>query len=82
MRRMQEMNEFYSMGDSGSDVTLVVNTANPAVIALKEASEDQRKVVVQQIYFTAFMSYKPLAPEEFEEFTANTSVLLEKYLQK
>ena len=82
MRRMQEMNEFYSMGDSGSDVTLVVNTANPAVIALKEASEDQRKVVVQQIYFTAFMSYKPLAPEEFEEFMANTSVLLEKYLQK
>ena len=82
MRRMQEMNEFYSMGDSGSDVTLVVNTANPAVIALKEASEDQRKVVVQQIYYTAFMSYKPLAPEEFEEFTANTSVLLEKYLQK
>lgn len=82
MRRMREMNEFYGMGDSGSDVTLVVNTANPAVIALKEASEDQRKVVVQQIYFTAFMSYKPLVPEEFEEFTANTSVLLEKYLQK
>lgn len=82
LRRMTEMNSFYRMGDDMHDVTLVVNTANAAVNALKTAEEKSRQTAVEQIYYLALMSYKPLAPEELQSFTANTSVLLEKYLQK
>lgn len=82
LRRMTEMNSFYRMGDDMHDVTLIVNTANAAVNALKNAGESARQTAVEQIYYLALMSYKPLEPEELQTFTANTSVLLEKYLQK
>ena len=81
VRRMTEMNAFYRMGDDIQDVTLVVNSANPAVEALKTAAEEVRKLAVEQIYYLALMSYKPLAPEELQAFTANTSALIEKYLK-
>lgn len=82
LRRMTEMNSFYRMGDDLHDVTLVVNTANNAVKALKNAEGDARQTAVEQIYYLALMSYKPLEPDELQTFTANTSALLEKYLQK
>ncbi len=82
LRRMTELNAFYRMGDAMQDVTLVVNSANPAVEALKTAEESARKLAVEQIYYLALMSYKPLAPEELQTFTANTSALVEKYLKK
>lgn len=82
LRRMTEMNSFYRMGDDMHDVTLVVNTANEAVKALKSAQADARQTAVEQIYYLALMSYKPLEPDELQTFTANTSALLEKYLQK
>lgn len=63
------------------DVTLIVNTANAAVSALKNAEGDTRQTAVEQIYYLALMSYKALEPDELQAFTANTSVLLEKYLQ-
>ena len=82
LRRMTEMNSFYRMGDDMHDVTLVVNTANEAVKALKSAQTEARQTAVEQIYYLALMSYKPLEPDELQTFTANTSALLEKYLQK
>ncbi len=82
LRRMTEMNSFYRMGDDMHDVTLIVNTANAAVGALKNAEGDTRQTAVEQIYYLALMSYKALEPDELQAFTANTSVLLEKYLQK
>ncbi len=42
MRRMSEMNQFYQIGNAPTDMTLIVNTANPAVVALKAASEEER----------------------------------------
>ena len=82
LRRMTEMNSFYRMGDDMHDVTLVVNTANEASKAVKSAQTEARQTAVEQIYYLALMSYKPLEPDELQTFTANTSALLEKYLQK
>ena len=81
MRRMSEMNSFYDMGGD-ADVTLIVNTSNAAVSALKTATDEQKKRAIEQIYFLALMNYKPLSPEELEAFSANNAVMLEKYLQK
>ncbi|MGN1076885.1 MAG: molecular chaperone HtpG [Candidatus Gallimonas sp.] len=80
MRRMSEMNSFYDMGGE-ADVTLIVNTSNAAVSALKTASDEQKKRAIEQIYFLALMNYKPLSPEELEAFSENNAVMLEKYLQ-
>ena len=82
MRRMSEMNSFYRMGDSPEDVTLVVNTANPAVAALKGCAEEDRKDAAEQIYLLAYMNYKPLSPDDLEKFTANSVRLIEKSLKK
>lgn len=82
MRRMAEMNSFYRMGEGPQDITLVVNTANPAVQALKDADSDAQKTAVMQIYLLALMNYKQLSPEELDAFTATTVSLLENYLKK
>lgn len=80
MRRMSEMNSFYQMGDSAADVTLVVNIGSSALSGLKEASEEAQKVTVLQIYYLALLAYKQLSPEELEEFSANQTELIKKYL--
>lgn len=82
MRRMSEMNTFYQMGDSAADVTLVVNIGSSALSGLKEASEDVQKVTVLQIYYLALLAYKQLSPEELEEFSANQTKLIKKYLHE
>ncbi len=82
MRRMSEMNRFYQMGEEAADVTLVVNTACPSVRQLKDADEEKKKISVMQIYYLALIAYRQLKPEELAEFSANQSMLLEKYLKK
>ena len=81
MRRMSEMNRFYQMGEIPDEITLVVNTANPAVLALKGAGEEERKFAVAQIYYLAKLAYKQLSPEEVTAFTQNNVLMLEKYLK-
>ncbi len=81
MRRMSEMNQFYMMGDAAADVTLVVNSASPAVQALKGAQEEQQKCAVMQIYYLALLAYKQLTPEELSEFTDNQTAMIEKFLK-
>ena len=82
MRRMSEMNSFYMMGSGPQDVTLIVNTANPAVQALKDAEGEAQNTAANQIYLLALMNYKPLSSEELTAFTATSVALLEKYLKK
>ena len=79
---MSEMNRFYQMGEEAADVTLVVNTACPSVRQLKDADEEKKKISVMQIYYLALIAYRQLKPEELAEFSANQSMLLEKYLKK
>ncbi len=81
MRRMSEMNRYYQMNETFSDVTLIVNTANPAVNALKEAKEEDRKLAIMQIYYHALSAYRPLTPEESAELTEDTAKILEKFLK-
>ncbi len=81
MRRMSEMNRYYQMNETFSDVTLIVNTANPAVNALKEAKEEDRKLAIMQIYYLALSAYRPLTPEESAELTEDTAKILEKFLK-
>ena len=82
VRRMSEMHSFYGMGESPVDVTLVVNTANPAVQALKSAEEGEQAKAAEQIYYLALMNYRQLTPEELTSFVATSALLLEKYLKK
>ncbi|MCI9009666.1 MAG: molecular chaperone HtpG [Clostridia bacterium] len=82
MRRMSEMNQFYQIGNAPTDMTLIVNTANPAVVALKAASEEERITAARHIYYLALMDYRGLTPEESDAFHEITAKLLEKYLQK
>ena len=81
MRRMSEMHSFYQMGESPADVTLIVNTANSAVLALKGAEEGRRRLAAEQIFLLALMNYKQLSPEESETFAANNAALLSEYLK-
>ena len=81
-RRLSEMHSFYGMGESPADVTLVVNTANGAVGALKTASEEEQARAAMQIYYLALMNYRPLKPEELSDFVATNTMLLENYLKK
>ena len=81
-RRMSEMHSFYGMGESPADLTLVVNTANPAVAALKDAEEEARKQSALYLYYLALMSYRPLKPEELESFVSTGNILVQNYLKK
>ncbi len=82
MRRMNEMHSFYKMGESPEDLTLVVNTACPAVSALKDAGEELKKVGALQIYYLALMSFRQLTAEETEDFTSGYSDVLLNYLKE
>ena len=81
MRRMSEMHTFYQMGESPADITLIVNLANPTVLALKDTDEERRKEAVEHIYYLALMSYRALTSEETEAFALGSVKLLEKYLK-
>ncbi len=82
MRRMSEMHSFYQMGDAPEDLTLIVNTACPAVEALKEADEEARRLAAMQIWYLALMNYKPLGSEDAESFTKGYAEILAAYLKK
>ena len=81
MRRMSEMHSFYGMADAEQEVTLVVNAACPAVLALKGAGEEARKIAAEYIYYLALMNYRTLKPEELAAFTKAGTEFLGKYLK-
>lgn len=82
VRRMSEMNSFYQMGEAPEDLTLVVNTANAAVLALKGAEEEKRSRSAMQIYYLALLAYRQLTSEEWGVFTEANTALIENYLKK
>lgn len=81
-RRFGEMNAFYGLAgaDADRDMTIVINTANPAVQAFTGLDADKQKFVANQIYYMAMLSYKKLSSDEMKDFTANNMVLLNKYI--
>ena len=66
--------------DADRDMTLVINTANPAVQVFAGLDADKQKFVANQIYYMAMLSYKKLSPDEMKDFTANNMVLLNKFI--
>ena len=81
MRRMSEMNGFYGMEetDASKHATLVLNLTNPVVSGLLNQSEDKQKVIVNQIYYLAMLSYKKLSPEELSDFVEKSAAMLFDY---
>ena len=81
MRRMSEMNGFYGMEevDPTKNATLVLNLTNPVVSGVLRLPEEKQKVVVNQIYYLAMLSYKKLSPEELSDFVAKSGELLFDY---
>ena len=81
-RRFGEMNAFYGLAgaDAERDMTIVINTANPAVQAFAGLDADKQKFIANQIYYMAMLSYKKLTPEEMKDFTANNMELLNKFI--
>jgi molecular chaperone HtpG len=88
-RRMQEMSRMFGGGDMGSmfpkDETLVINRSNKLVKALigsikdKDKDED-RELLVKQIYDIAMLSHRPLEPEAMTAFVQRTLQLMEKII--
>ena len=81
MRRMSEMSSLYGMeeGDSLKNATLVLNLTNPVVAGLLAQPEEKQKVLINQIYYLAMLSYKPLAPNELADFVDKSAELLFHY---
>ena len=81
MRRMSEMGGFYGMdqGDPAKNATLILNLTNPVVSGLLSKTEDKQKLIVNQIYYLAMLSYKKLSPEELSDFVEKSSELLFNY---
>ncbi len=81
MRRMSEMGGFYGMDESDSmkNATLVLNLTNPVLSGILNQPAEKQKVVVNQIYYLAMLSYKKLSPEELSDFVAQSSELLFNY---
>ena len=81
IRRMSEMNGFYGMEnmDPLKNANLVLNLTNPVVASLLTKSEEKQKVIVNQIYYLAMLSYKKLSPEELSDFVEKSAELLYDY---
>jgi len=81
MRRMSEMNSLYGMDESDSlkNATLVLNLTNSVVAGLLSQSEEKQKVLINQIYYLAMLSYKPLSPNELADFVDKSTELLFHY---
>ncbi len=84
MRRMSEMNGFYGMEetDPSKNATLVLNLTNPVISELLTQDEEKQKLIVNQIYYLAMLSFKKLSPEELSDFLAKSTEILYNYSQK
>ena len=81
MRRMSEMNSFYGMEqmDAIKNATLILNITNPIVSGLLKQPEDKQKVLINQIYYLAMLSYKPLNADELSDFIEKSTEMLFQY---
>ena len=81
MRRMSEMGGFYGMEetDVSKHATLVLNLTNPVISGLLSLTEEKQKIIVNQVYYLAMLSYKKLTPEELADFVDKSTQLLFDY---
>ena len=81
MRRMSEMEGFYGMNetDATKNATLVLNATNPIILSVLKAPKEKQKLIVNQIYYLAMLSFKKLSAEELNDFTEKSCQLLFDY---
>lgn len=81
MRRMSEMGGIYGMEetDSMKNATLVLNLTNPVIAGLLSQTEEKQRVIVNQVYYLAMLSYKKLSPDELSDFVDKSAELLFNY---
>lgn len=81
MRRMSEMGGFYGMNetDATKNATLVLNATNPIILSVLKAPKEKQKLIVNQIYYLAMLSFKKLSAEELNDFTEKSCQLLFDY---
>lgn len=88
-KRMQDMSRMFGGQDMSHmfpvEETLVINRNNKLVKALVEnidnkEKDDERKLMVKQIYDLALLSHKPLEPEAMTAFVQRSIELMEKMI--
>lgn len=86
-KRMQDMSRIFGGQDMShmfpKEETLVINRNNKLIKALVEnidnkEKDDERKLMVKQIYDLALMSHKPLEPEAMTAFVQRSIELMER----
>ena len=81
-RRMQDMMKMYGMPGMdpsmfGSNVTLVLNIANPLVKYILENKDSENvPTFCKQLYDLALISHKQLSPEEMTAFIARSNEIM------
>lgn len=89
-RRMQEMSRMFAGGDVNNmfptEETLVINRNNKLVKALADSLDnseknEERELLVRQIYDIALLSHKPLDPDSLSAFIERSIKLMEKIVQ-
>ncbi len=80
-RRMQDMMKMYGMGGNddmfGSAGTLVLNANHPLVqYVLEHRKGETVKLICQQLYDLALLSYKPLPAEDMTRFVERSNEIL------
>ena len=81
MRRYSEMGKMYGMMEGDVAKTLVINLANPVVVALKDASAEKQKFAAKHIYLVALLAFKKLSTEEQNELMNDDMTMLENYIK-
>lgn len=69
------------MGDMFKDeFTLVLNSENKLIKAVKTVDDDTRKTLCEHIYDLAMLCHKPLSPEQMTKFIERSNKLMEKLI--
>lgn len=84
--RMQEMSKYLGMNGMGSfpiEETLVLNSNNKLIKALKELNgkegrEEDSRLIASHIYDLAVMSHRPLESEAMTKFIERSNIIMEK----
>lgn len=76
-RRMNEMSMYFGAGmNLPTNEKLILNLNNP-VVSLLEKENNNKELIIKQIYDLAIMSHKPLNTEEMTEFISRSNKILE-----
>ncbi len=82
LRRMTEMSGYYGMAN-GTEIderlTIVLNATNPVVASILTQTEEKQKMIANQIYYMAMLSYKKLSSSELSAFISQNMQLLFEY---